>query len=164
MARSGVFSRDTSLWHPDEGWRVFPKGETDPGAAWSEHEGGGLQPGERDAATLREIAALAERAERAEATISRYQADKDRLAQERDDIAAEVANLSRRANEAEKALKEAQADKARYAAERDRAIQNEANMRRELDAAKAEIAKVDGDGDGKVGGRKPKARVEDGAL
>lgn len=170
MARSGVFSRDTALWHPEEGWRTFPKGGSDPGGSWFEVEGG-APAGDRDAATLRELAAATERAERAEAIIVRYQADKDRLAQERDDIAKTVAAETRRADEAEKALREAQGHKDRFAAERDRAIQNEANVRRELDAVKAEnaalraeVAKVDGDGDGKVGGRKPRAKAEDGSL
>lgn len=40
MARQPVFSIPTLLWHPSEGWRNFPPGETDPGPAWSETEGG----------------------------------------------------------------------------------------------------------------------------
>lgn len=40
MARPQVFTSDTTLYHPVEGPRVFPTGETDPGAAWSSNPGG----------------------------------------------------------------------------------------------------------------------------
>lgn len=40
MARPQVFNSDTTLYHAVEGARVFPAGETDPGAAWSDNPGG----------------------------------------------------------------------------------------------------------------------------
>lgn len=138
MTRTGVFPRDTKLWHPTEGWKVFPQGEQDPGLAWSEKEGGDV-PAEVD------VSELKARTEKAEDLLKRRQADIDRVAQERDDANTKIAGLERRAGEAEKALAEAQADKLRYAEDRDRAIQNEAAMRRELEAAKARIRELEAD-------------------
>jgi hypothetical protein len=40
MARQQVFTIDTTLYHPVEGARVFPCGETDPGPMWSDKPGG----------------------------------------------------------------------------------------------------------------------------
>lgn len=183
MAREAIFSRDTRLWHPDEpgGWRVFPAGEQDPGPAWSEVEGGGGRPEDRDAATREALKAALARAEKAEHALAQRQADIDRLAQQRDDANAKVAGLERRAGEAEKALSEAKADKARYAEERDRAVQNEAALRREVEPLRARIRELeadlisvgadtaegreaikafDHDGDGRPGGRRKKEAVQ----
>lgn len=106
------------------------------------------------------------------------------LAGERDAAVGKVAGLEQAAIDAEKAKTEAEAAAHAYMTERDTARSEAARMSdllKGLEAAKteaqanaelyaedngklsariaeleAEIAKVDGDGDGKVGGRKPK--------
>jgi chromosome segregation ATPase len=192
MAREAIFSRETRLWHPASGWQTFPAGESNPGPAWSEVEGGGAEGTKTQASTLEELAAVTKRAERAEEAAAAREHDLSRLAQERDDAVAGRAAITRRAEEAEKALGEAEADKARYAEERDAARGLETELRAEIgrlkaakaedtatierivgelnqanalyaaekaraDAAEAEVAKMDGDGDKKIGGSKRKA-------
>jgi hypothetical protein len=181
MARERIFSRETRLYHHIDGWKAFPAGETDPGPAWSEHEGPAAEPGSRDGATLKEMADLTVRAEKAEALVSARAHDMARLEQAAADSAREAAMQKARADEVTRSLEEAQANVLRIAAERDQANGNESQLRAEvvrlkgliqeyetdLANAKAKIAAFDGDGNGEPGGSKPrKARAaeEAGAL
>jgi chromosome segregation ATPase len=184
MARERIFSRETPLWHAIDGWKTFPPGESDPGPAWYEVEGGTASDGKRDAATLKELADLTARAEKAETLADKRTHDLAVLAQQVADADAKVADLTRRADEAERAAAGHEADKLRIAAERDQANENESGLRnanaalkervRELEAdlqgvgaltaedrtvLKAKLAAaeaMDHDGDGAPGGSKPK--------
>lgn len=55
MPRPAVFACDTWLYHPTEGKRLFPQGEQDPGAMWSESPGGDPLGGNTAAAAVAEL-------------------------------------------------------------------------------------------------------------
>lgn len=56
MARPYVFSEPTRLWSAMEGWRTFGVGETDPGGAWYETEGGQISGSGLIAGALKDLA------------------------------------------------------------------------------------------------------------
>lgn len=136
MARERIFSRETRLYHPLGGWTTFPPGESDPGPAWSETDSAAPEPGTRDAATLKEMADLTLRAEKAEATVASRGHDFARLEQAAADSLREAATQKTRADVAEKAAAEAEADKLRMAGERDHAREAEGALRNEIAALK----------------------------
>jgi chromosome segregation ATPase len=137
MPRESVFTRETPLWHRAEGWRTFPPGESNPGPAWSEIEGGEVAEGKRDAATLKELADLAARAEKAEARVVSLVHDLSARAQETSDAKALVDGLQDRALGAERNAEQSEADKLRIASERDQAREVETGLRNEIAALKA---------------------------
>ena len=137
MPREAVFTRETRLWHRDSGWQTFPAGESNPGPAWSELEGGAVLDGKRDAATMKELAELTARAEKAEHQLASATHDRAALSQKAEDANRKASGLEARAKAAEKALAETEADKLRIAAERDQAREVEAGLRNEVAALKA---------------------------
>lgn len=186
MARSNVFTSDTYLFNTATGEkRLFPKGESDPGNAWSEKEGGEAPGSATTTQALKDLIAAQDQIERLQATLSTQDASMAVLAGERDAAAGKVEGLEQAAADAEKARAEAETAAHAYMTERDAARAEAARMSdllKGLEAAKAEaianaelyaedngklsariveleadVAKVDGDKDGKVGGTKPKA-------
>lgn len=156
MARPNVFSTETKLWHAAEGWRKFPAGETDPGGAWSEQEGGNPVGNNATAGALKDLIEANDRLDAAAEREAKKDHDLATMAAERDAANGKVADLNQRAIAAEKSQAEAEANAASYAQERSRAVEDLAVANRRIAALEAQVAAFDGDGDGKVGGSRAK--------
>lgn len=185
MARPYVFSTDLKLYHPAEPeGRVFPAGSTDPGAAWSDSPGGDRSESKSVAGMARDLIEANDRADALAAIVSRNASDLAEMGKVRDEAVSKAAALEQRVADAERIRDEAQglaeaATKERDAArteverrgnllaamekERDDAAANSelyAEEVQKLGAANeilaAQVAKFDGDGDGKPGGRAKK--------
>lgn len=186
MPRPYVFSSDTTLYHPTEGERVFPAGETDPGAAWSDKPGGDPVGTNAAVGALKDLIEANDRLDQMGQMAAQKDHDLAVMAKERDEAAGKVAELEQRAIAAEKAQAEAEEATHGYMVERDQARselkaaqdklaasesahtekveglvkqiddanQMIADASTEIEGLKAEIAKVDQDGDGRVGGSK----------
>jgi len=186
MARPYVFATETTLYHPSEpGGRTFGVGETDPGAAWTDSPGGAPAGEKTNSQALRDLIEADDRINALGETIAANARDLAEMGKERSEALAKVADLEQAAKDAEKAKADAEALAAELTVERDTARAEAARMSdllKGLEAAKAEavanaelyaedngklsariaeleadVAKVDGDKDGKVGGTKPKA-------
>lgn len=157
MTRAHVFAADTTLYHPGEGARVFPAGETDPGDAWSESPGG--KPA--DKSTTRQAMLDLIAAQDQIDALGKQMVAKDHdlavMASERDAANGKLGALEQRAIAAEAAAADAEARTADYMRERDAA-------RQEAAALRGQLAKLDGDGDGKPGGTKPAPAPADGEI
>lgn len=139
MARSNIFTADTTLFNTATGEkRMFPKGESDPGNAWSEREGGEAPGSATTTQALRDLIAAQDQIERLQATLSTQDASMAVLAGERDAAAGKVAGLEQAAVEAGVARDQALDDAKTYMTERDQAREAEASLR-------AAITKLEGD-------------------
>lgn len=133
MARPHVFQVLTKLWHPAEGWREFPAGETDPGASWHDKEGG-LAPGSATTTqALKDLIAAQDQIESLQHRLDSNANDLAESAKVRDIALAKVDGLEQRAIAAEKAQADAEEAARGYMAERDTA-------RSEATAANAKAA------------------------
>lgn len=129
MARPQVFTIATTLYHPVEGARVFPVGETDPGAMWSDKPGGDRAETSMESMAKDLIAAN----DRADALGVRLEAQAHDMAQTAAEATAAkeaLAAMEQRAIVAETAQAEAESAAKNYMDERDTA-------RAELAALKA---------------------------
>jgi len=149
MARAFTFTVPTRLWSESAGWVTFDIGEQDPGGAWFEQEGGIPAGSAATAGLLKEMAALQGQIEARDTTLARKDHDLAQMERLRAAAVAEVAGLEQRAIEAERLEAEAHASAASVTKQRD-------DLAAQLHDAKAKLAKFDHDGDGKVGGSKPK--------
>lgn len=122
MARPNVFLTDTRLWHPAEGWRTFPAGETDPGAAWSEKEGGDTPGGKTVAEAAKDLIAAHDQIENLQQLLATKDASMATLAQERDEAAGRLAAAEQARIDAEKARDEAVATAEGLTQQRDQAM------------------------------------------
>lgn len=123
MPRPHTFTVETVLYHPTEGKRVFPVGETDPGAMWSEKPGGEPVGAKASLQALHDLIEAQERIEALEAQLVRNGADLDNLAKGKADALAQVHELEQRAIAAEKARADAEDLAGQYMRERDAARQ-----------------------------------------
>lgn len=119
MARQAVFSVPTKLWHPAGGWREFPAGETDPGGAWHEKEGGEAPGSNTTAQALKDLIAAQEQIEALQATADRQAYDMGLARTAQEQAEAKVAGLEQRAISAETKAQEAETRSAQYMRERD---------------------------------------------
>lgn len=134
MARPNVFSTDTKLWHPAEGWRTFPAGETNPGATWHEKEGGDSVGSNAASGALKDLIEANDRMDQMAQMMASKDHDLGVMGQQRDEAVGKVHDLEQRAIAAEKAQAEAEERATAYMKERDQA-------RAEL--ARAKPAKTD---------------------
>lgn len=192
MARPYVFQTETTLYHPSEGARVFPAGETDPGPAWTDSRGG--EPADKGTTkqAMRDLIAAQDQIDGLGAQLVSRDHDLAVMASTRDEASLKVAGLEQRAIDAEKGQETEAQRAAEYMRERDaaradhqrvgdqvtaanaRVAELEATVTRvtadlgtanqivadqndEITTLKAEIAKFDGDKDGRIGG-KPAAK------
>lgn len=126
--RPNVFSTPTRLWHPSAGWFEWPIGETDPGDAWSEFEGGHRETSGTEAGVTADLTLANDRNEKLTRTNASLMHD--------------VAQISKRANDALAdvvVLKQAVVDAER---ERDEAMRIAAQVTRERDNARTELAQA----------------------
>ena len=136
MARSYVFPVATKLYHPSEGERLFPAGETDPGGMWTERPGGETVGAATTTQALKDLIAAQELNEQLEARLVAAARDMAEAAQAKSDALAKVAGLEQRAVAAEKAKADAEDLAVQYMRERD-------DARAELAKLKAKPAKAD---------------------
>lgn len=108
MARTAVFLTDTRLWNAAEGWRIFPKGETDPGGAWSEFEGGAPARTATDEGVLKDLALAGAKIEALGRNLSAKDHDLAQMARERAEAVEALGAMEQRALAAERALVEAE--------------------------------------------------------
>lgn len=86
MARPYVFTTDTHLFNIATGERrLFPAGETDPGDAWSEKEGGEAPGANTVASSLKDLIAAQDQIEALQAAAAASAAALDHIGKERDD-------------------------------------------------------------------------------
>lgn len=102
--RAFVLAHDTWLYHPTEGKRLFPAGETDPGGAWSDSPGGDPAGAKTVEAAMAEVAEANTRIEALGRQLERQQQANFVLAQERDLAVAKAAIMAKQLGEAEQAL------------------------------------------------------------
>jgi hypothetical protein len=121
MARPNVFQTDTTLYHAVEGARVFPRGETDPGAAWSDRIGGEIVGKETVAQALKDLITAHDQIANLETRLTANASDLAESAKTREEALAKVHGLEQRAVAAEKFLEAAEAQAKTYMAERDQA-------------------------------------------
>lgn len=121
MARAYVFQVDTTLYHPAEGARVFPAGETDPGPTWTDMRGG--EPADKSTTrqAMLDLIAAQDQIDGLGAQLTAKDHDLAVMAGERSAALAKVADLEQRALAAEKTAAEAEASAAAYMRERDAA-------------------------------------------
>lgn len=156
MTRPAVFSVPTTLYHPIEGEYTFPAGSPDPGAAWTAKPGGDAPGQATTVQAMKDLLAATEQLEALQRTLAAAEHDKSVLASERDEANSRAGHAEAEAIEAKSAQARAESALAEVILERDTA-------RSDLLRAKAEIAKFDGDGDGKVGGARRKAERQAGS-
>lgn len=121
MPRPQVFSIDTKLWHPSEGWRLFPAGETDPGGSWHEKEGGNPVGNSAAEGALKDLIEANDRIEQMGQQLASKDHDLAQMAAAKEAAEAKVAGLEQRAIAAEAAKADAEAAAAEYMRERDAA-------------------------------------------
>lgn len=150
MARPNVFTTDTTLYHAIEGSRVFPAGETDPGAAWTDRVGGEAIGAATTTQALKDLIAAQDQIEAMEARLHANGHDLAVAAKATADAKAKATEMEQRALAAEKALTDAHAQSQQYMRERDQARTQlaPADPTAESEAAPAKR------------GRKPKAEAE----
>lgn len=154
MARPYVFSADTTLYHPAEPeGRVFPKGSTDPGAAWSDNPGGDRSESKSVAGMVKDLVEANDRADALAAALTRNASDLAEMGKVRDDAVAKANDLAQRVTDAEKGREEAQAIAQEVTRERDRALARATAAEARLAALDAGPANpLDHDNDGEKGG------------
>lgn len=145
MARPAVFSTDTTLYHPAEGAKVFPKGEQDPGPMWTEQRGGVPVGKDSTAGALKDLIAAQDRIESLEAQLVTQDHSLAQIGKERDAAVGKLGDMEQAKIAAEKARDDAEKVAADLTVERDAARAETAGLR-------AKIAAFDGDGDGEPGG------------
>jgi colicin import membrane protein len=144
MSRPNVFSVPTRLWNAAEpgGWRTFQQGETDPGEAWSDKEGGETPGAVSSVALAGDLAKchiqIADLQERLAANGS----DMAESAKAREDALAKVAGLEQEVISANTARDEAEKVAASLTAERDAANATAARQKEAADAAEALLAEA----------------------
>lgn len=185
MANPSVLAADAILYSPAEPeGRLFPAGESWPGDAWSLNRGG--EPVGKGATkqAMKDLIDAQDTIDSLSGQLASKDHDLAVMAADRDDATGKLSDAEQRAIEAEKAQTAAEDAARAYMTERDNARseiqgltdkltaagetiarlvgdlaaaeQLTADANAALEAARAEIAKVDGDGDGKVGGRAKK--------
>lgn len=168
MPRPAVFTTDTFLFHPVEGKKLFPAGETDPGPAWHDKPGGPSVGQNATAEAMKDLIAAQDQIDGLGQQLASKDHDLAQMAKERDEANAKLADAEQRARDAESARAEAEKVAAEVTGERDRLAALETELRTKIAGLEVEIAKVDGDKDGKVGGSAKKtskpAGDEDGGL
>lgn len=132
MARQHVFSVETRLWHPSDGWKLFPVGETDPGSAWSEKEGGEPVGKASTEQALKDLIAAQDQIEAKDRLLVSKDHDLAQLAKAKAEAEAKVADLEQRAIAAEASGAEAQTVAAAVTKERDEARAESARLREKL--------------------------------
>lgn len=142
MARPFTFSVETRLWHPSEGWKTFPAGETDPGAMWSEKEGGNPVGSQATAGALRDLIEANDRLDAAAQREARKDHDLAALAAERDEARGKLADLEQRTIAAGKAQVQAEDAARGYMLERDAARSEVQTLRDSLARAAKAPAKA----------------------
>lgn len=139
MARPNTFTTDTVLYNIHSGERrTFPKGETDPGNAWSEKKGGDTAGASTTTQALKDLIAAQEQIEALQAAGATQDTSMAELAGERDAAVGKVAGLEQAAIEADRARDQALDDAKTYMTERDQAREASASLR-------AAIATLEGD-------------------
>lgn len=149
MTRPAVFSTDTKLYHPSEPkGRVFPAGETDPGAAWTEQLGGKPAGEKTVGQAAKDLLEAHEQIEAHQSQLETQNASMAILAGERDDAVGKL-------EAAENAKAEAERDRDAARAEAEEAVKAKNQAVEYAATLEAKLAKLDGDGDGNPGGTKP---------
>lgn len=138
MPRPNVFPVDTTLYHPTEGKRVFPAGETDPGPLWRDRPGIDVISDATKAQALEDLMAAQEAMDELEARLLAAGRDLDEATGTREAALAKVHGLEQDLVAANKRADEAEALAREYMAERDQA-------RSELTGIKAQITKKKAD-------------------
>lgn len=148
--RQQVFSVETKLWHPSEGWRVFPAGETDPGNAWSETEGGHPVGAASAAGALKDLIEANDQLDQMRQMMAAKDHDLAVMAKERDAANAKVSDLEQAGIDAVKARAAAEDAARGYMAERDTA-------RAEMATANAKITDLEAQVEALTAPAKPKS-------
>lgn len=153
MPKYNVLPQDMTLYSPAEPeGRMFPKGSMWPGDAWSDKPGGEVAGAGTTKQAIADLQAAQDQIVKLQDMLQRHEHDRAQLARERDEAVSALKDAQARAQEAEKAQKAAEETAKEVTGERDRAVALEGSLRAKISELEAEIAKVDGDGDGKVGG------------
>ena len=156
MPKYNVLPQDMTLYSPAEPeGRMFPKGSMWPGDAWSDKPGGEVAGAGTTKQAIADLQAAQDQIVKLQDMLQRHEHDRAQLAKERDEAVAALKDAEARAQAAEKAQKDAEDTAKEVTGERDRALSVESGLRAKITELEAEIAKVDGDGDGKVGGSAP---------
>lgn len=137
MARPHVFSTDTALYHPIEGKRVFPKGETDPGPMWTDRIGGEVVGMKTTTQALKDLIGAQEQIEHLEARLMAAGRDLDVSAKTREEALAKLAGVEQDLIAAKAAQADAEALATQYMRERD-----DARQQREQASAGRKAAEV----------------------
>lgn len=128
MARPHVFTSDTTLYHPSEGARIFPAGETDPGDAWHDSPGGAPADKGTTKQAMKDLIAAQDQMDALGAQLVAKDHDLAVIGAQRDEAAGKVADLEQRAIAAEKAAADA--------------IEGATELRRERDQARGDFQRV----------------------
>ena len=156
MPKFNVLPEDMTLYSPAEPeGRMFPKGSMWPGDAWSDKPGGEVAGAGTTKQAVADLQAAQDQIAKLQDMLQRHEHDRAQLARERDEAVAALKDAQARAQEAEKAQKAAEETASDLTDQRDHALALEGSLRAKISELEAEIAKVDGDGDGKVGGSAP---------
>lgn len=119
MPRPHVFSADTALYHPIEGKRVFPKGETDPGPMWTDRIGGEVVGMKTTTQALKDLIAAQEQIEHLETRLMASGRDLDETAKTREEALAKLAGVEQELIKSQAAQADAEALATQYMRERD---------------------------------------------
>lgn len=145
MARPQVFSSPTTLYHPIEGPRVFPAGETDPGAAWSDNPGGDRSETSMPS-VMKDLIDANDRADALGVKLDKQAYDMAQTAADATAAKEALADAEQRAVAAEAAQKVAEDGATTYMAERDAARAELATAQQALadndESTKARIAEL----------------------
>lgn len=123
MPRPFIFATDTTLYHPAEGARVFPAGETDPGPMWTEKPGGEPAGSATVAQALKDLIKAQAQNEALQGNLATAQLALDESAKTREAALAKVADLEQQVVAAKGAQADAEALATQYMRERDEARQ-----------------------------------------
>lgn len=148
MPRPAVFMTPTTLYHPTEGKKVFPAGETDPGPSWWDSPTGPPVGGATTAQALNDLIAAQDQLEAAERRAQSHAHDMAQLEAAKSAAEARVADLEQARIAAEQARDELAAECAGFRGRLTNALQTVA-------ALQARLAAFDHDGDGIPGGSLP---------
>lgn len=145
MARPYVFQVETTLYHPSEGPRVFPAGETDPGPAWTDSRGG--EPADKGTTkqAMKDLIAAQDQIDALGAQLSSQDHDLGTATKERDEANLKVAGLEQRATDAEKGQETEARRAADYMRERDDARADHQRVGDQVKAANARISDLEAD-------------------
>jgi len=155
MAKYSVLPADMVLYSPQEPkGRRFLAGETWPGDAWSDRPQGDAVGAETAAQLAKDLEEANSRLDRLGQTIESAVAESGRLGRELNEARGEIARLTQVAADAEAAKAAAEQQAREAVARKDQAVANESGLRQRIAALEEQIAAFDGDGDGKIGGRR----------